>query len=62
MPDYQKLYTLLFHACTDARMQLELQNFCAARHIKRTDPMDLFFFCFILHRPVGSGNSHRVRC
>ena len=33
MPDYQKLYTLLFNACTDAIAQLELQNFGAAKTI-----------------------------
>ena len=31
MPDYQKLYTLLFNACTDAIVQLEQQNFGAAK-------------------------------
>ena len=31
MPDYQKLYTLLFNACTDALVQLEQQNFGAAK-------------------------------
>ena len=33
MPDYQKLYTLLFNAITDAVRQLEQQNFGAAKDI-----------------------------
>lgn len=31
MPDYQKLYTLLFNAVTDAVEELERMNFGAAR-------------------------------
>ena len=31
MPDYQKMYTLLFNACTDAVNHIDLQNFGMAR-------------------------------
>lgn len=31
--NYQKLYALLFNACTDAIRQLDLQNFGTAREI-----------------------------
>ena len=31
MPDYQKLYTLLFNAITDALTDLDAQNFGAAK-------------------------------
>ena len=31
MPDYQRLYTALFNAVTDALRQLDAQNFGAAR-------------------------------
>jgi len=31
MPDYQKLYTLLFNAVTDAVRELEVLNFGAAK-------------------------------
>ena len=33
MPDYQKLYTLLFNACTDAVEAMEQMNFGAAKTI-----------------------------
>lgn len=33
MPDYQKLYTLLFNACTDAIAQIDAQNYGLARAI-----------------------------
>ena len=31
MPDYQKLYMLLFNACTDAVNHIDLHNFGMAR-------------------------------
>ena len=33
MTDYQKMYTLLFNAITDALMQMEKQNYGAAKEI-----------------------------
>lgn len=33
MPNYQKLYTLLFNAFTDAIEQLDLRNFGNAREV-----------------------------
>jgi len=33
MQDYQKLYTMLFNALTDAVEQLDRQNFGAAREL-----------------------------
>ena len=33
MPDYQKLYTRLFNACTDAIVQLEQQNYGLAKEL-----------------------------
>jgi len=33
MPDYQKLYTLLFNACTDAIIQIDRQNYGMARDL-----------------------------
>ena len=33
MPDYQKMYTLLFNAVTDAVESLEAQNYGAARDV-----------------------------
>ena len=33
MTDYQKMYTLLFNAITDALMQMEKQNYGSAKEI-----------------------------
>lgn len=33
MPNYQKLYTLLFNAFTNAKEQLDMQNYGNARDI-----------------------------
>lgn len=33
MADYQKLYTLLFNACTDAIVQIDRQNYGIARDL-----------------------------
>ena len=33
MPDYQKLYSLLFNACTDAIVQLEQHNYGLAKEL-----------------------------
>ncbi len=33
MTDYQKMYTMLFNAITDALMQMEKQNYGAAKEI-----------------------------
>ena len=33
MPDYQKLYMLLFNAFTDAIMQIDAQNYGSARAV-----------------------------
>ena len=33
MPDYEKMYHLLFNAITDALEQIEQQNFCSAKDL-----------------------------
>ena len=55
MPDYQKLYTLMFNAATDALANMEAMNFGAAKDRLRTAQQQAEEF-YIADSPAGEDN------